>query len=181
MLLFIHFVHTIARLSLYEIAFLFSTGDRNFCDLVVRVDTAYSTGTFVECAFFQKEYTCTIDYGTDPSYTNLDYSNTSSTLGRIANITLSQEIRGDTTYYYIVSAESNSLCVRVRGSFRAGRYRNFGVLHRRRNEIWKITSSGGSRILKRGGGFQYVPVGCLLGGLGACCPAPQEIFGFLTF
>ena len=132
------FVHTIARLSLYEIAFLFSTGDRNFCDLVVRVDTTYSTGTFVECVFFQKEYTCTIDYGTDLSYTNLDYSNTYSTLGQIyrdtsytqgqiANITLSQEIRGDTTYYYIVSAKSNSLCVRVRGSFRAGRYRNFGV------------------------------------------------------
>ena len=121
------FVHTIARLSLYEIAFLFSTGDRNFCDLMVRVDNTYSTGTFVECVFFQKEFTCTIDYGTDLSYTNLDYSNTSSTLGRIANITLSQEIRGDTTYYYIVSAKSNSLCVRVRGSFRAGRYRNFGI------------------------------------------------------
>ena len=81
----------------------------------------------MECAFFQREYTCTIDYGTDSSYTNLDYSDTSSTLGRIANITLSRELRGDTTYYYIVSAESNSLCVRVRGSFRAGRYKSFGA------------------------------------------------------
>ena len=94
---------------------------------MVRVDTTYLTDTVVECAFFQREYTCTIDYGTSSSYTNLNYSDTSSTQGRIANITLSQEIRGDTTYYYIVSAESNSLCVRVRGSFRAGRYKSFGA------------------------------------------------------
>ena len=112
---------------MYGIAFLLSTDDRNFRDLMVCIDTANSIDTFVECAFFQREYNCTIDYGTDPSYTILLYRATSYTLGRIANITLSQRLRGDTTYYYIVSAVSNSLCVRVRGSFRAGRYRRFGV------------------------------------------------------
>ena len=126
-LLFIHFVHTIVRLSLYGIAFPFPIGARNFCDLVVRIDTTNSIGTVVECAFFQREYTCTIEYGTDPSYTNLVYRDTSSTQGRMATIILSQRLIGDSTYYYIVSAERNSLCVRVWGSFQAGRYRTFGV------------------------------------------------------
>ena len=133
------FVHTIVRLSLYGIAFPFSIGDRNFCDLVVRIDTANSIGTVVECTFFQREYTCTIDYGTDPSYTNLVYRNTSYILCRMATITLSQELRGDTTYYYIVSAESDSQCLRVRGSFRAGRYRTFGIHTLEGNGTWEIT------------------------------------------
>ena len=94
---------------------------------MARIDTTNSMGTFVECTFFQRKYNCTIDYGTDPSYTNLIYSDTSSTLGRMATIVLSQKLRGGTPYYYIVSAESDSQCVRVRGRFREGRYRNFGV------------------------------------------------------
>lgn len=122
-----NFVHIIVTLSLYGIAFPFSIGDRNFCDLVVRIDTTNSMATIVECTFFQREYTCTIDYGTDQSYANLVYRDTSYIPGRQANITLSQRLIGDSTYYYIVSAERNSLCVRVRGSFRAGRYRTFGV------------------------------------------------------
>ena len=70
----------------------------------------------------QPGYNCTIEYGTDPSYTNLIYRDTSFALGLMANITLSQELRGDIYYYYIVSAESSSQCVRVRGRFRGGRY-----------------------------------------------------------
>ena len=70
----------------------------------------------------QSGYTCTIDYGTGPSYTNLVYRDTSSTLNQTTTITLSQKIRKNVTYYYIVSAESSSRCVRVWGRFRAGRY-----------------------------------------------------------
>ena len=69
---------------------------------------------------FEPGYTCTIDYGTDPSYTNLVYSDTSSTHDRATTITLSQDLQRDTIYYFIVSAESNSLCVRLRGRFRTG-------------------------------------------------------------
>ena len=94
------------------------TGGTNVV-LAVYINTTNSRGAFVECTF-QPGYNCTIDYGTDPSYTNLVYRDTSSTLGRIANIVLSQELRDDTTYYYIVSAESNLQCVRVRGRFRTG-------------------------------------------------------------
>lgn len=114
----------IAKLSLH---FFFTIGSRKFDDFVAHIDTTNPMGTSVECTFFQREYTCTIDYGTDPSYTNLVYRDTSSTSGSTATIALSQKLRGDTTYYYIVSVESNSQCVRVRGSFRAGGYRSFDV------------------------------------------------------
>lgn len=99
----------------------------NLVDLVVRIDTTDLSSAFVECTIFQQGYTCTIDYGTDPSYTNLVYSDTSSTLGQRATIRLSQRLRADTIYYYIVSAESNSRCARVRGRFQPGRNKSFGV------------------------------------------------------
>ena len=88
--------------------------------LGVHIDTTNPSNVFVECTFFQSGYTCTVDYGTDPSYTNLVYRDTSSTQGRMTTINLSQRIRGDTTYYYVVSAESNSQCVRVQGRFQTG-------------------------------------------------------------
>ena len=93
------------------------TGGTNV--LGVRVDTTKPRNVLVECTF-QPEYTCTIDYGTDPSYYNLVYRDTSSTQGRMVTITLSQRLRGETTYYYIVSAESSSQCVRVQGRFQTG-------------------------------------------------------------
>ena len=94
------------------------TGGTNI--LGVHVDTTNPNNVFVDCTISQPGYTCTIDYGTDPSYSNLVYRDTSSTQGRMATITLSQRLRGDTTYYYTVSAESNSQCVRVRGRFQTG-------------------------------------------------------------
>jgi len=74
---------------------------------------------FVNCVF-QPGYTCTIDYGTDPSYTNLIYSDNSTTQDRVTTIALSQDLQRDTTYYFIVSADSSSQCVRVREWFRTG-------------------------------------------------------------
>ena len=80
------------------------------------------SNAFVECTFFQPEYTCTIDYGTDSTYTNLVYRDTSSTLGLVTTIILTHRLRGGTTYYYIVSVESSSHCVRLQGRFQTGRY-----------------------------------------------------------
>ena len=88
--------------------------------LGAHVDTTNPTNVFVECTFFQPGYSCTIDYGTDPSYTNLVYRDTSSTLSRMATIPLSQWLRTDTTYYYIVSAVSSSHCERIQGIFQTG-------------------------------------------------------------
>ena len=97
-------------------------GSKNDHHLNVNVDTTNPSNVFVECTFFQPEYTCTIAYGTDPSYTNLTAGDTSLTHGQMATIILSQRIMTDTNYYYIVSARSSSQCVRVRGRFRTGRY-----------------------------------------------------------
>ena len=99
-----------------------STDGTNDNILNVDVDTSNPTNAFVECTFFQLEYTCTIDYGTDLSYTNLVHRDTSSTQGRMATITLSEELERNTTYYYIVSVISNTQCVRVQGRFRTGEY-----------------------------------------------------------
>ena len=81
------------------------------------------TNTSVECTF-EPGYTCTIDYGTDPSYTNLVYRDASTTLGQVSIITLSQDFQRSTTYYFIVSANSSSQCERVHGIFRTGGWIN---------------------------------------------------------
>jgi len=95
-----------------------STGCTNI-NLGVSVDTSNPASVLVECTF-EAGYTCTIVYGTDPSYTNLVYSDGSTTLGQVTTIALSQDLQRETTYYFIVSAESNSQCVRVWGRFRTG-------------------------------------------------------------
>ena len=118
--------------------YIFS-GRRNI-DLEIRIDTTNFSRAFVECTFFRPEYTCTIDYGTDSSSTNPVYRDISSTLGRSTTILVSQELRGDTTYYYNVSAESNSQCVRVLGRFRTGRYHACIYINFRVNR-WKWYSS----------------------------------------
>ena len=113
------------RLYHMELHFLFLTGDTNN-DLVVNITIINPNNASVECFFLQAGYTCTIVYGTDPSYTNPIYSDSSSTQNETATITLSQRLRRDTTYYYIVTAESKYQCVRVRGSFKASKYMIFG-------------------------------------------------------
>ena len=87
--------------------------------LRVWVDSTNIVNAFVHCTF-EPGYTCTINYGTDSSFTNLVYSDTSSTQERITTIILSQELQKDTTYYFIVSAEGSPQCARVHGTFRTG-------------------------------------------------------------
>ena len=94
--------------------------------LGVEVDSTNIANVFVQCTF-EPGFYCTTDYGTDPSYANLVYNDTSSTLGQVATIALSQELQRDTTYYFIVSAESSFQCVRVRGTFQTGGCINSGL------------------------------------------------------
>ena len=101
-----------------------STGSVNLLEVVV--DSTNPARTSVEC-MFEPRYNCTIDYGTDSSYTNLVYSDNSITHDRMTIITLSQEIQRNTNYYFIVSALSSSQCERVRGTFRTGECINCGV------------------------------------------------------
>ena len=99
--------------------FFFTGGQNN--GLKVHINTTNLSSAFVVCTFVQQWYNCTIDYGTNSSYTNLVYRDTSSTLDLIANITLSERLIENTMYYYIVSAESSSQCVRVQGRFKTGK------------------------------------------------------------
>ena len=101
-----------------------STGGMNI--LGVNVDSMNIENAFVECAF-QPGYTCTIDYGTDSSYSNLVYRDNSTTMGQNTTIYLSQDLERGTTYYFSVSAESTSICERVCGIFRIGGCKNSGV------------------------------------------------------
>ena len=110
-----------------------STGVTNTY-LEIRINPINPSNVIVECTFFQPGYIGTVDYGTDPSYTNLVYSDTSSTQGRMATIPLSQRLSEDTTYYYIVSvvpSESSSLRVGVQGRFRLSKYAYAFQKHRR--------------------------------------------------
>ena len=61
--------------------------------------------------------TCTVQYGTDPTYMNLPYID-SSTGTNVNNVTvpLSTALLASTLYYYVVS----SMGVRVQGTFRTG-------------------------------------------------------------
>ena len=61
--------------------------------------------------------TCTIQYGTDPTYLNLP--NTDSSTGANVNsltVPLSAPLQVDTLYYYVVS----SMGVQMQGIFRSG-------------------------------------------------------------
>ena len=74
-----------------------STGCPNI-NLGVSVDTSNPASVLVECTF-EPGYTCTIVYGTDPTYTNLVYSDASTTLGQVTTIALSQDLQRETNYF----------------------------------------------------------------------------------
>ena len=61
--------------------------------------------------------TCTIQYGTDPAYVNLPYTD-SSTGTNVNNVTvlLSTPLLASTLYYYVVSSTG----ARMQGIFRSG-------------------------------------------------------------
>ena len=63
--------------------------------------------------------TCTIRYGTDPTYVNLPYTDSSNGTN-VNNVTalLSTPLEVNTLYYYVVF----SIGVQVRGSYQTGTY-----------------------------------------------------------
>ena len=62
--------------------------------------------------------TCTIEYGTDPTYVNLPNTDSSSGI-KVINVTvpLSTPLQGDTFYYYVVF----SMGVQMQGTFHTGK------------------------------------------------------------
>ena len=74
----------------------------------------------VTCQFLNgpaSSATCTVQYGTDPTYMNLP--NTDSSTGTNVNsvtVPLSAPLQGNSVYYYVVS----SMGVRMQGTFHSG-------------------------------------------------------------
>ena len=74
----------------------------------------------VTCQFLNSPVTsvnCTIQYGTDPTYTNLPNTDTSTgTDVNSVKISLSTSLLRNTLYYYVIF----SIGVRMQGTFRTG-------------------------------------------------------------
>ena len=75
----------------------------------------------VTCQFLNGPVTsaaCTIQYGTDPTYANLPYTDSSNGTN-VNNVTVlfSAILQGDTLYYYVVS----SMGIQMQGTFRTGK------------------------------------------------------------
>ena len=82
----------------------------------------------VMCTFlceFNGSATCTVQYGTDPTYMNLPYSAESTetgTAGDTVSVVLRERLNSSTDYYYTVSAVSGDVTVRMRGTFTTPQY-----------------------------------------------------------
>ena len=66
--------------------------------------------------------TCTIQYGTDPTYMNLPNTDSSSGIN-VNNVTvpLSIPLQGDTLYYYVASSRG----VQIQGNFHTGKCNSY--------------------------------------------------------
>ena len=71
---------------------------------------------------------CTVQYGTDPTYTNLPYSAESTetgTAGDNVSVVLREPLNTSTVYYYTVSAVSGDVTVTVQGNFTISQYSKY--------------------------------------------------------
>ena len=70
---------------------------------------------------------CQVQYGTDPTYTNLQYSVDSietGTAGESVSVELGEQLNSSTDYYYTVSAVVGDITVTVQRNFMTPRYRS---------------------------------------------------------
>ena len=85
----------------------------------------------LNCTFlsgFTSSAHCTVQYGTDPTYTNLQYSAESTetgTAGDTVSVVLREQLNSSTVYYYTVSAVSGDVTVTVQGNFTTPQYSKY--------------------------------------------------------
>ena len=83
------------------------------------IDVSSPINVTLNCTFlpgFIGSARCQVHYGIDPTYMNLPYSAESSetgTAGESVIVVLREELNSSTVYYYIVSAVSADITVRV--------------------------------------------------------------------
>ena len=99
------------------------------------VDKSSPTDAQLQCTFlsgFTGSDHCTVQYGTDPTYTNLPYSvesNDTGTAGDSISVVLRERLNSLTDYYYTVSAVSGDLTMTVRGNFTTPQFCKYVNLH----------------------------------------------------
>ena len=103
---------------IYDVIIFVSPLDSTNNIFSVTVDVGASE---VTCQFLNgpvTSATCTIEYGTDPTYVNLPNTDLSSGI-KVINVTvpLSTPLQGDTFYYYVVF----SMGVQMQGTFYTGK------------------------------------------------------------
>ena len=85
----------------------------------------------LQCIFlsgFNSSTHCIVQYGTDPTYTNLPYSAESTETGTARNsvsVILRERLNSSTVYYYTVSAVSGDVSVIVQGTFITPQYSEY--------------------------------------------------------
>ena len=88
----------------------------------------------LQCMFlsgFNSSAHCTVQYGTDPTYTNLPYSaesNETAIAGDSVRVVLREQLNSSTLYYYNVSADDGDVTVTVLGTFTTPQYSKYLLL-----------------------------------------------------
>ena len=110
------------------IYFLFCTDTTNNLLIGKQADSSSPSDARLSCIFlpgFTGSARCRVQYGTDPTYMNLQYSAESTetcTTGDTVSVLLRERLNSSTEYYYTVSAVSRDVTVRVRGNFITSEY-----------------------------------------------------------
>ena len=113
----------------YELLyFLINIGANNNLLTGGVVDLRSPNDATVMCTFLCElngSATCTIRYGTDPTYMNLPYSAVSTetgTAGNSVSVVLRERLNSSTVYYYTVSTVSGDVTVTEQGTFTTPQY-----------------------------------------------------------
>ena len=95
------------------------------------IEITSCNGATLNCAFlsgFSGSAQCAVQYGTDPTYINLPYSEVSTetgTAGDTVSVVLRERLNSSTVYYYTVSAVSGNVAVTVQGNFTILQYSEY--------------------------------------------------------
>ena len=105
---------------------------------------------------------CQVQYGTDPSYSNLPYSAKSTetgTAGDILTVILRERLNSSTVYYYTVSAVSGDVTVTVRRNFATPQYGKYVCIHLSKSSLI-IANHFGCVPITCTDSFDYTKISC---------------------
>ena len=94
-------------------------------------NVSFPANVQLQCTFlsgFTGSARCGVQYGTDPTYTNLPYSAESSNTGMAGeslSVATGERLNSSTTYYFAVSVIGGDVTVVVQGSFTTPQYSKY--------------------------------------------------------